>query len=464
MSDENNKQAQPASGFARNHGDAWDQLARNDSRRVPAFLLEDQSRFLGSLPLSPERYTSAEFFQRELKHMWPNVWQFAARAEELPDAGDTVLYENAGRSYILVRQADGSIRAFHNVCLHRGRKLRTSNGHVQELRCPYHAFTWKLDGSIQQVPCRWDFAHLSDSDLQLPEAQLDQWAGYVFIKENDGSETLAEYLGVLPEHFQRWEHERRYTTQWAGKVVKANWKAVAEAFMEAFHVIATHPQIMPFTGDVNSKYNLYGDHANLAITPFGDTSPHLHDKRLTQQEVIDSYLKYNGRVVPQGQSITVPEGKTARETMGGYNRERFAKAAGRDLDHASDAELQDALTYNVFPNFSPWGGFSPAVIYRWRPWPDQNHTLMEVRVLDYVPADMAHPRSVPMTMLTEDQNWASALGVLGSILDQDMGNLPHVQTGMQASKNGKLQLANYQESRIRHFHQTLDKYLEVGSE
>ena len=461
MSDDNDKQARLASGFACNHGEAWDELARNDSRRVPAFLLEDQSRFLGSEPLSPDRYVSAEFFQRELERMWPNVWQFAARVEELPDAGDTVLYENAGRSYILARQPDGSIRAFHNVCLHRGRKLRTSNGHVKELRCPYHAFTWKLDGSIHQVPCRWDFAHLKDEDLQLPEAQVEQWAGYVFIKENEGGPSLAEYLDVLPEHFKRWEHERRYTSQWAGKVVKANWKAVAEAFMEAFHVIATHPQIMPFTGDANSKYNLYGDHVNLAITPFGDTSPHLQGENLTQQEVINAFLKYNGRVVPKGESIMVPEGKTARETMGTFNRQRFSQLSGQDLEHASDAELQDALTYNVFPNFSPWGGFSPAVVYRWRPWPDQNHTLMEVRVLDYIPADGPAPRAVPMQMLGDDENWASALGVLGSILDQDMGNLPHVQTGMQASKTGKLHLANYQESRIRHFHQTLDKYLEA---
>jgi phenylpropionate dioxygenase-like ring-hydroxylating dioxygenase large terminal subunit len=392
--------------------------------------------------------------------MWPRVWQYAARVEELPEPGDTVLYENAGRSFILVRQADGSIRAFHNVCLHRGRKLRTSSGNVQELKCPYHAFTWKIDGSIHQVPCRWDFPHLKDQDLQLPEAQVAQWAGYVFVKDEEGGPTLQEFLGVLPEHFERWDHSRRYTAQWAGKVVKVNWKAAAEAFMEAFHVIATHPQIMPFTGDANTKYNLYGEHVNLAITPFGDTSPHLSDREFTQQEVIDSFLKYNGRVVPKGETIEVPEGQSARQAMGAFNRERFAMLSGQNLDHASDAELQDALTYNVFPNFSPWGGFTSAVVYRWRPWPDQDHTLMEVRILEYVKEGEPAPRAVPMQMLSEDENWASALGVLGSIVDQDMGNLPHVHAGMKASKNGKLQLANYQESRIRHFHQTLDKYLE----
>jgi phenylpropionate dioxygenase-like ring-hydroxylating dioxygenase large terminal subunit len=460
MSGHENQPPKSESGFSSNHGEPWDKLAHNDSRRVPAFLLEDASSYLGSEPLSPDRYTTSEFFNREIEHMWPRVWQFAARVEELPEPGDTVLYENAGRSFILVRQADGSIRAFHNVCLHRGRKLRTSSGNVQELKCPYHAFSWKIDGSIHQVPCRWDFPHLKDEDLQLPEAQVAQWAGYVFVKDEEGGPTLQEFLGVLPEHFERWDHSRRYTAQWAGKVVKVNWKAAAEAFMEAFHVIATHPQIMPFTGDANTKYNLYGEHVNLAITPFGDTSPHLSDREFTQQEVIDSFLKYNGRVVPKGETIEVPEGQSARQAMGAFNRERFAMLSGQNLDHASDAELQDALTYNVFPNFSPWGGFTSAVVYRWRPWPDQDHTLMEVRILEYVKEGEPTPRAVPMQMLSEDENWASALGVLGSIVDQDMGNLPHVHAGMKASKNGKLQLANYQESRIRHFHQTLDKYLE----
>jgi hypothetical protein len=235
---------------------------------------------------------------------------------------------------------------------------------------------------------------------------------------------------------------------------------VAEAFMEAFHVIATHPQIMAFTGDANTKYSIWGDNVNLAITPFGTTSPHIGDGQLSQQEVMNAFLKYNGRVVPENGTITVPDGLSARAVMGDFNRKRFGDLAGIDLDHASDAEVQDALTYNVFPNLAPWGGFSPAVLYRWRPWPDQDHTLMEVRILSPVAPGEPIPPSVPMRMLEAGEAWASALGVLGSVLDQDMGNLPHVQAGMKLSKTKLLQLGNYQEVRIRHFHQTLDKYLE----
>jgi len=440
-------------------GVSWDALAATDSREVPAFLLEDNYRNLGSEPLSTDRYTSAAFFQREIDKMWPHVWQFAAREEEMRNPGDVVLYENAGRSYLVTRQPDGSVKAFHNVCLHRGRKLRTANGSVGEFKCSYHAWSWNTDGSLKNIPSRWDFPHLDGKPMGLPEAEVGRWGGFIFIREEAGGPSLEEFLGVLPAHFERWKPEQRVTTAWAAKVVPANWKACAEAFMEAYHVIATHPQIMPFTGDANSKYSLYGDNVNLAITPFGVTSPHMKDNELAQQAVMDAYLKYNGRVVPKDSAIDVPDGVTARRAMGDFNRRRFAEMAGIDLDHASDAEVQDALTYNVFPNFSPWGGFSPAVNYRWRPWPDQDHTLMEVRILTPVPDGQPMPAVASMRMLEADETWESALGVLGGIVDQDMGNLPHVQTGMKVSKNKELHLGNYQEVRIRHFHQTLDKYL-----
>lgn len=442
---------------------SWDDLAASDTRQIPIFLLEDAAPLMPTTPLSTERYTSAAFFDEEVRAMWPNVWQFAAREEEMLEPGSVVVYENAGRSYLLTRQADGSVRAFHNVCLHRGRKLRTSNGQVDELRCPYHAFTWNTDGSLKQIPCRWDFEHLQNADMHLPEAQVGRWQGYIFIKEADGGPSLEEYLAPLPEHFSRWNHARRYTSTWVAKVVPANWKATAEAFMEAFHVIATHPQIMPFTGDTGTKYNLYSKHVNLAITPFGTTSPHLADE-LGPQEVIDAFLRYNSRVVPEGTTIQVPDGQTARQAMAEFNRKRISDMVGQDLDHAADAELQDALTYNVFPNFSPWGGFAPSVVYRWRPWPDQDHTLMEVRYLTPVPEGKPIPPAVPMRLLSPDESWSSVLGVQGAIFDQDMGNLPYVQAGMKASKNQLLNLGRYQESRIRHFHQTLDTYLKQTSE
>lgn len=451
----------PGAGTARCPGEGWDDYMAVDAVPPPEFLKTDSYEYMGSAPLAAERYTSPEFFRREVAAMWPNIWQFAAREEEMPDAGDVVVYENAGRSYLVTRQADGSVRAFHNVCLHRGRKLRLESGWSKDFKCPFHGFTWETDGSLKEIPCRWDFGHLTDEAMALPEAQVGRWGGYIFIKEAEGGQTLEEYLAPLPEHFKRWRHEECTTAVWVGKVIHANWKAVAEAFMEAWHSIVTHPQILPFTGDANTRYNVYGDHVNVALTPFAVMSPHLDQTAQTQQWIIDEFLKYNGRAGSTDMKVVVPEGVTARRAMAAANRDRYTRDTGYDHSGATDAELLDAFTYNVFPNFAPWGGYMPNIVYRWRPWPDQDSTLMEVRLLVRTPKGAPSPRGVPMHLLTEEEPWTAAteLGALGGIFDQDMANLPYVQEGLKVSKNNEVQLGDYQEIRIRHFHRTLDKYL-----
>jgi phenylpropionate dioxygenase-like ring-hydroxylating dioxygenase large terminal subunit len=442
-------------------GPGWDDYAAADTKPVPSFLLEDHYKYLGSEPIAASRYTSAEFFRLELEKMWPNVWQFAARDEEMPDPGDVAVYENAGRSYVLARQRDGSVRAFHNTCLHRGRKLRDVGGKVDELRCPFHGFTWQLDGRIKEIPCPWDFAHLKNEDMCLPQAEVARWQGFIFLRENSGGPSLEEYLHPLPSHHARWANEECVTTVWAAKVVRANWKVACEAFMEAWHSAVTHRQIVDFTGDANTKYNIYGDHVNLALTPFAVPSPYRGGEPLSEQAMLQQMLKYNGRAATADMRIELAPGQTARQGLAAVNRQRLGEAVQRDYSGISDAEMVDAITYNVFPNFAPWGGFPPNTLFRWRPWPDQNHTLMEVRRLTRVPAGKEKPRSIAMRMLGPDEPWASVveMSVLGSVLDQDFRNLPKIQEGLIGSKNGKVQLGNYQEIRIRQFQQTLDKYL-----
>jgi phenylpropionate dioxygenase-like ring-hydroxylating dioxygenase large terminal subunit len=445
---------------ARCPGPGVAELLAAETRLVPSSIAEDSWRDLGTAPIAADRYTSAAFFADEKEHMWRKVWQMAARDDELPDPGDLVVYENVGRSYVLIRQEDGSVRAFHNVCLHRGRKLRTDSGSATELECPFHGFTWALDGQLKRVPCAWDFAHLADRDMALPELRVAHFAGFIFVTENAAAPPLDDYLAPLPAIFERWRLEECYTGVWVGKVIHANWKVCAEAFMEAWHSVTTHPQILPFTGDANTRYSLWGDHANLALTPFGVLSPHLEGKGYTEESILEAMGLGSGRNAG-AVGLTLAEGQTARALLAQANRAKYLDDAGYDSSDVTDSELLDAYTYNVFPNLSPWGGFAPNIVYRWRPWPDQNATLMEVRLLMRPNKGEPRPRAVEMTFLGEDEPWSSytGWGLLGGIFDQDMANLPYVQDGLHASPNNRVELGNYQESRIRQFHQTLDKYL-----
>lgn len=456
--------------LARCPGESVRDLALADTNPVPEFLYTDEYENLGSDPIPAERYVSPEFFEEERRKMWPRVWQFAAREEELPEPGDYVVYENVGKSFILMRQEDGSVRAFANVCLHRGRKLKTEDGWSGELQCPFHGFTWNNDGTLKQIPCRWDFPHLAEESLKLPEISVGRWGGYIFIRESKDGPALEDYLAPMPEHFKRWRHEECATALWVGKVVPANWKVVMEAFMESWHTVVTHPQLLPFTGDANSLYNIYGDHVNLTVTPFGTMSPHIDAAGKEQQWIVDEFVKYNGRSSDNydddsangGYNVTVPDGMTARAALGASLRETTGKMFGHDVSFASDAEMMDAILYNVFPNFSPWAGFQPNIVYRWRPWHAVDHCLMEVRILTRVPPGQPHPKAPPMKFLGLDQKWTEApeLGILGDVFEQDMDNLPYVHEGLKSSLNGKVQLANYQEIQIRQFQNTLAKYIE----
>ncbi|GFM30593.1 SRPBCC family protein [Novosphingobium sp. PY1] len=452
---------------ARCPGPGWEDILAADDVAPPAFVAQDQYRYLGSEAIDASRYYDPEFFRAETERMWPRVWQFAAREEDLPEPGDYVTYENAGRSYLIVRQEDGSVKAFHNVCLHRGRKLKTDSGSVEQFVCPFHGFSWNTDGSLRNIPCRWDFGHLTDEKMQLPEAHIGQWGGYIFVRESDEGPSLEEFLEPLPEFFKRWRHEECVTVAWVGKVVKANWKITMEAFMESYHAYVTHPQLMPFTGDANAAYHVLSPHVNVNYTPFGVVSPHVSDMKLSEQWIVDEFRKFNGRSADNyeenkdGHAIDLPEGRTARQALGDAMRQTSEKMFGGDYSQVSESELLDALVYNVFPNFAPWGGFMPNIVYRWRPWPDQDRCLMEVRVIARVPQGQPRPAGVPMHMLGEDEDWSDApeLGVLGAVVDQDMTNMELTHEGLKASKNQRVELGDYQEVRIRHFHQTLDSYL-----
>lgn len=453
-------------------GTSYRDLALADTNEVPEFLYQDVYENLGSDPIPATRYTDPAFFELEKEKMWPKVWQFAAREEELPEPGDYVVYENVGKSFILMRQEDGSIKAFYNVCLHRGRKLKLEDGWTAELQCPFHGFTWNNDGSLKNIPCRWDFSHLSDQKMQLPEVSVGRWAGYIFIREAKEGPTIEEFLAPMPEHFKRWKHEECATALWVGKVIPANWKVVMEAFMESWHTVVTHPQLLPFTGDANSMYNIYGDHVNLTVTPFGTMSPHIDPEGKEQQWIVDEFVKYNGRssdnyedkeAAAGGFAVKVPDGVTARAALGESLRETTTRMFGHDVSFASDSEMMDALLYNAFPNWSPWAGFQPNIVYRWRPWHDVDHCLMEVRILTRVPPGQEAPKAPAMHFLTDDEKWTAAteIGILGDVFEQDMENLPFVQQGLKSSANGEVQLANYQEIQIRQFQNTLMKYIEA---
>jgi nitrite reductase/ring-hydroxylating ferredoxin subunit len=443
----------------RSAGLSYQDYLDTDSRPVPAALREQSQPDLGTAPLAAERYTSQAFFDLEAERMWPRVWQMACREEEVAHPGDAVVYDILGYSWIILRGRDGELRALANSCLHRGRRLLDADARsLEQLHCKFHGFRWGLEGQLQSIPCRWDFPQLTDEGLRLPEARIGTWGGFVFINMDPRAPSLEDYLGVLPAHFARWRLEDCWKSVHVAKVIPCNWKVAQEAFMESYHVIATHPQILPIIADANSQYDVFGEHVNRNLTAFAATSPHLARQGVSDAEVLQQML-----ALWRAPGVKMPEGAVSpRAALGELNRRSFARAFAGDFAQATDAEVLDALVYNVFPNFSPWGGFAPNIIYRWRPHGRRvDACVMEVMILKRLPKEGPRPVPVPVHWLGESESWSSAteLPILGAVIDQDMDNMPQVQAGLEASRTGLVHLGRYQELRLRHFHRTLDRYL-----
>jgi len=163
-------------GTARSPGISYQELLDTDTHKVPEVLRWEAPRYLGNEDLSNERFISRAWHERETERLWSRVWQFACREEHLPDVGSYVLYEIVNFSFIVIRTAPDEIKAYRNACLHRGRQLKDYDGRCTELRCPYHGFSWQIDGRLKHIPARWDFPHIDARQWSLPEAKVDTWA------------------------------------------------------------------------------------------------------------------------------------------------------------------------------------------------------------------------------------------------------------------------------------------------
>ena len=332
--------------LARSPGLSYQGLLDTDTHDVPAVLRLESVRDGGSADISNERYISHEWHRKEVDRLWMRVWQFACREEEIPEPGDYHVYDIANLSFIVMRQEDGSIKAFPNACLHRGRKLKDYNGRCVEMRCSFHAFAWALDGSLADVPARWDFPHIEDDKFHLPELQVGTWAGFVFVNPDPNASPFNEWIAGLAEHFAIWDLENTYIEAHVAKVIRANWKITQEAFCEAYHVSGTHPQIMPYLGDTNSQVDVWDNFARV-ITAGGTPSP-LLDNEPTQDAMMRAMLDVReGNESP----ITLAEGQSMRAVAAEMGRTRWRPVVGDKVDSMSDAELMDSLDYTLFPNF-----------------------------------------------------------------------------------------------------------------
>ena len=438
-----------APGEARNPGKSHQDALRSESSANDLGLSAQAYEFLGDEDLPYSRYTCHEFYDSEVKHMWSKTWQWACREEHIPKAGDYTVYDVGPYSAFVVRGDDMKIRAFVNSCPHRGMQFAdagSSGSGKQFIRCPFHGMSWNLQGGLKEIPCRWDFPHVKDEEFGLMELPCDTWAGFVFVHFDRGAGPLSEFLEVLPAHFENWGLEDRYVAIHTAKELPGNWKMCMEAFLEAYHVLATHRGSRKDGGAgwANAQYDIFGKNVTRFI--HGPTG----QEGQSEAEIFASF----------GQNADdLPPGVSAREQLAENLRAAQGAALGVDLSNTPAAILLDSIEYHLFPNACFFPGIQIPLVYRFRPL-GQDRCLHEILIMRPVPESGERPPPAPVTYLDMDTSYTTVDGFfLGQVLDEDTENFHRQWAGINASFKEGETLGNYQEARIRRFHQTLLEYV-----
>ncbi|WP_136162169.1 aromatic ring-hydroxylating oxygenase subunit alpha [Sphingomonas flavalba] len=402
---------------------------------------------LGHEMIPAARYTSEEFMKLEWEHIWSKVWLLGGRSDDLRSPGDYICTDIGKESVLIVRQPDGSVRAFPNVCLHRGNKLRPSGcGTTEKFRCMYHHWVYGLDGRLEHIPDLDSFPQGGPPTGGLPNYPCAEWGSFVWFSLNPDVEPLADYLAPLQQHLEPYHMERMAWTRDITVEWDCNWKASVDAFSEAYHVQGIHPQLKWYLDDVNVQIDCYERH-NRYLIPFATVSPRVALPSAIPPAIHDIMVKagmdpaeYEGRVSDIRRDVQLFKRKHGLER-------------GKDYSELNDDQLTDDYHYTIFPNVSMNVHADDVMMFRQRPHPtDPNKMFYDIWMFELVPNGSEWPERPKHKQFRHGEK------SIGSVLDQDAFNLPTVQSGMHNSAFKGLWIGD-QELRIRHFHKVISDYV-----
>src|SRR5271170_3971641 len=194
-----------------------------------------------------ERYYDPEFYALEATQLWGRVWQMACRLEEIPHVRDFVEYEILDRSVIVVRTSETEVAAYENSCRHRGVKVIEGRGTLKSgFTCPFHGWCYGLDGKNTFVSKARSFSehNLEAGQIDLVPVRCEQWGGCAWINLDDDAPPLRRCIEPFASILDAWKVEAMRTEWWEAFVLPVHWKLAEEAFLEQYHVVETHPELV----------------------------------------------------------------------------------------------------------------------------------------------------------------------------------------------------------------------------
>ena len=393
--------------------------------------------------ISKQRYLSPDFLRLELERVFARTWHMAGPVSDLDSPGAYFTFQIGGETAIVVRTEQG-VRAMHNVCAHRGRELcEAGAGRVRTFRCPFHQWEYELDGRVRSIPDAGAFPPAATA-LRLAPVAAEVFEGLVWINFAANPEPLARFLGPLAERIAAYRFADYALVEDNSLEVPCNWKVAADAFNEAYHLRAVHPEMLQAFDETGVEIELVERHCCIRV-PVGSPSPNWRGAGLGDAQ---RYLLREAGIDPErfnGSPASV------RESI----QHALRRATGYRFDAMSDAQLTDNHYFFVFPSTSLSIYGLRAMALRYRPHPtDPGRMLLDHQEYVRVRAGAARPPRPRHVELPPG-------GSLGTVNDQDVFNLIRVQRGM-ASRGFEGLFVGAHEVCIRHLHDVLNEYIQRG--
>lgn len=363
------------------------------------------------------RHTSDEFWQLEQSHVFTKSWVMAGRVEDIPEPGDYFVFKDLTDPLVIVRGTDGVIRCFYNTCQHRGAPVvRDDRGSARRLRCQYHSWTYEIDGgTLVALPDERDFVDLDWQQRCLPRISCDTFEGFIFVNKDPEAEPLVDWIGSAAEMFSPFQCDSLREVYRESVIVPCNWKVTAEAFLEVYHFKHIHSHNgVSVLDNRGAAMGLYPNGHSRMITPYS-----------TQNcERIGIAGWDDWRPIPQ---------------------EPFAS-----ISTVPDMVSCTSTAVSLFPNIIiPLGKFGfPINLF----WPIDKRTT-RLDWIYYAPKDWEGDR-LP-------EHWQVRRKQYNQIMDEDMMNMAPMQESMESPALSGMPI-NYQERRIWHLHEQIDRL--IGAE
>ena len=345
------------------------------------------------------RYVDPEFQKLEREHLWRKAWVYAGHMDEFPKAGSFKMFTRTGSPVFLVRGRDDTVRAFYNTCQHRGGPLVKSDcGHVRSLVCGYHGWAYDFEGRLINLRDRRDFPDFEDTEHRLQSVRCERFGNWLFVSEDPQAPPLLESLGPIPSHFADFEIDSLRLVESESFDVACNVKVIQDAFLEVYHLRSIH------------------------------------------QKTVDRFLDHNGTTIdlwPNGHSLMVTPNRRPDWVDPGT-------VGMREIASMPEIVRTNNFSYNIYPNIvTPTAHTGmPFIVF----WPDSDNTT-KLDVHWFAP-DWGDGERDPL--------WDTRISNFDRILEEDTQFAPQIQASVESPGFTGIPL-NYQERRIYHWHEELDR-------